>query len=711
MTLAGRDDGVVVTGVGAASALGTGVAEHLAALSAGRGGLREIARFDTRRMSSRLGGTWPGWDGRIQPEPSAGDDLGSTAAGFPLHELALVAAREAWEEAAPAAIDRRRVALVFGTCFGHGFKEFHSVAARVATGLGIAGPCITISTACASSTHAIGLARDLLARGHADVVVAGGADTLLREGFAGFAALGVLSLDACAPFSEPTGTTLGEGAAFLVLERSGDAVRRRATSWATIHGYGLSADGFHETTPDPSGAGVGRAIRGALLDAGWDAGSVDFVSAHATGTENNDRIEWSVIERELGAGAGRPAVSGSKSQLGHTQGAAGALELVLALLCHRGGRVPATLNFRGPRAGCPVAQVVTPHPRVHAVTRALKLSAAFGGANAVLAYGASDAARVERAPHRSRVGVRGVGVTGPTGALGQPGVAELTAGRASGACAEVDLGRIGVDPRRLDRSARWLTAASALALGGGGRPLGGLASTRTGLFVGATRMPVESSRRCHDAIRQHGVGGTSAAAFARMSVNAPAGACSRALGLLGPTTTVSIGSGSGLLAVALAADWLASRGEADGIVAGGLDERRMPECSEGDEAEGATCLWLERESGVAFEVVVAGWGIAGPDGARHAALEALGGMPTPIDGILVDGEPRGIGELAALLSPAASVGLIDGSHFWAEAEASRSCVLAALAVAHLRARSARAILVIAARGNSSVAVCFERSEQ
>ncbi|MGD0529453.1 MAG: beta-ketoacyl-[acyl-carrier-protein] synthase family protein [Polyangiaceae bacterium] len=709
------DEAVVVTGLGAASALGTGLDAHRAALREGRDGLRAIARFDTSRMTARLGGTWPGWDGRVQPEPGRDLGLTETAADFPLHELALVAAREAWEGARLGPVAPRRAALVFGTCFGHGFAEFHAVADRIARAFDLAGPRITISTACASSTNAIGVALDLLRRGRADVVVAGGADTLLREAFAGFSALGVLSPEKCAPFSEPEGTTLGEGAGFVVLERASDARRRDVLPWGSIHGYGLSADGFHETTPDPTGAGVARAIRGALGHAGWDAASVDFVSAHATGTTNNDRIEWSVLERELGGAGAPPPVCGSKSQLGHTQGAAGVLELVLALLCHRAGEIPSTLHFRGPRPGCPGDPVAAPRPRAHAVSRALKLSAAFGGANAVLAYGGPTVAPTTRAGAPSRVLVRGVGVVGPSGSHATPGVDVLTRGRVVGPCAEVDLGRVGVDPRRLDRSARWLTAASVLALGNGGRPLAGEAGARTGLFVGATRMPEESSRRCHAAIRKHGVAGTSASAFARMSVNAPAGACARALGLLGPTTTVSTGPGSGLLAVALAAEWLALRGDTDRIVAGGLDElaRSADDGKVGDEAEGAACLVLERaqtaeDDSPAVVVVVAGWGLAGPENAGDAARQALGSRGG-VDGILVDGEPRDLAALTPLLVAEAPVGLVDGAALWGAADGSRSCVLAALAVAYLEAGSGRSLLVVAARGTSSVALLFERS--
>jgi hypothetical protein len=300
-----------------------------------------------------------------------------------------------------------------------------------------------------------------------------------------------------------------------------------------------------------------------------------------------------------------------------------------------------------------------------------------------------------------------VGVVGPTGAHADPLPEALTRARAAGPCADVDLGRIGVDPRRLDRSARWLTAASALALACGGRPLRGDATVRTGLFVGATRMPEESSRRCHDAIRQHGVTGASAAAFARMSVNAPAGACSRALGLLGPTTTTSIGPGSGLLAVALAADWLALRDDADGFVAGGVDERR-PGPTEG--AEGAACLVLARTSAAeadADAVVVAGWGIAGPEAAVEAARAALGDH-TGVDGMVVDGEPRDLASLTRWIRRDAALGLVDVSAFWATADGSRSCVAAALAVAHLRAGATRSVLVVTSRGTSSVALLLVR---
>lgn len=693
---------VVVTGLGAASALGTGIEAHRAALWAGRDGIRKVDRFDTTQMSAHLAATWPGWDGRTQDEPDRDHDLPATAAPFPLHELALVAAREAWSSAG-ARVDQRRVALLFGTCYGHGFREFSAVTQRIAAGLDIAGPRVTISTACSSSTNAIGLGRDMLVHGHADVVIAGGADVLLREGFAGFSAMGVLSAERCAPFSEPPGTTLAEGAGFVVLERAEDAARRAAPTWATICGYGLSADAFHETTPDPTGSGVARAIRGALADAGWHAREIDYVSAHATGTSNNDRIEWSVIERELGA----PSVSGSKGHIGHTQGAAGVLELVLALLCHRERCVPPTLHFRGARAGCPADPIAGSEPRALDVSKALKLSAAFGGANAVLAYGcgepSSHRARADRT--RAHVVLTGVGVVGPAGGHRLHDVLGLAEKQNVGACNEIDLDAFGVDARRLDRSARLLTSAAALSLSHEGGRAHRAHLDRTGLFVAGTRMPEQSSRRCTESIRQRGIGGTSAAAFARMSVNAPTGACSVALGLLGPTSTMSIGEGSGLLALVLAAEWLAWRDDAHGIVAGSVDEMSDRIA---DEAEGAACVALTRAAiADAGSVVAASWAIAGPDDVNEAAERAMKGR-APVDAVMVDADAFA-NALERWLAPSARLGVIRGSRLWGASEATRSMVMAAIATAHVAAGHAKSILIVA-RGASSVALVLEKVE-
>jgi 3-oxoacyl-[acyl-carrier-protein] synthase II len=578
-----------ITGVGIVSSLGTGCQAHLDAMLSGRDGLREVNRFATTGLASTLAGTWPHWDDRKQKS-----DPASTAPSddFSLFEIALVAAREALQS---AKLHTKKIGLIMGTCFGKGFREFHSITEKLAAALEISGPLLTISTACASSTNAIGLARDWLYQNEVDAVLAGGADVLLQEVFAGFSSLGVLSPQKCAPFSEPQGTNLAEGAGFLVLERPQDALARQATSHGSIHGYGLSSDGYHETTPDPGGTGISRAIRGALQDAQWPREQIDFVSAHATGTTTNDRVEWGAIQRELSRDV---KVCGSKSQVGHAQGAAGVVELILALLAMSQKKVPATLHFQGARVGCPADPMASNTPRAAEVSRALKLSSAFGGANASLAFSPLQANTVEspKTKKTSRVVIRGVGIAGPNTN------AELFGKQTPKRDA------LPVDPRRLDLSSRLLVAATNACFVNSGAPLPkGAAREKAGIFVGAPHMPEESANKCSESMRQNGVARASATAFARMSVNSPTGTCARLFGLLGPSSTLSIGEGSGLAALSIAADWLASRQDADLLLVGSIDEpiQREPLLT-----EGAACILLTQEQEVtAGQIEIVSWGI------------------------------------------------------------------------------------------------------
>jgi 3-oxoacyl-[acyl-carrier-protein] synthase II len=693
---------VVVSGAGAVSALGTGCDVLTDALASGRGGLRLVSRFSTNGFGSRFAGTWPGWDGRIQLEPGPEHDLASTARAFPPLELALPAAEEALQRARLSRADRAHAALIVGTCFGREFRDFHEIAEELARLLGIFGPCLTICTACASSTNAVGFGRDLIVHGHADAVLAGGVDVLLREVVGGFSALGVLSPEKCTPFGELTGTTLAEGAGFVVLERKPDAAARRVTPWAQVFGYGLSADAFQETTPDPTGAGIARAVRGALADAGWEAQSIDYVSAHATGTETNDRAECAMLEREIGLDV---LVSGSKSMLGHAQGAAGVLELVLSLLAMQNHSVPPTTHSERMRPGCSGVRLATPGNR-HELARGLKLSAAFGGANAVVAFGAVEetSERNELVRPRRKVVVSGIGLVGPCGGL--QGSAGLAAAEhvMRGAVRNLDLARIdpSVDPRRLDPSSRYLTAATALCLKDAGLRRGGAAPHRSGLFAGATRMPEESARRCRDSIRAHGAPGTSATAFARMSVNSPAGTCAKLLGLRGPSTTVSVGEGSGLLSILLAAQWLSMRGDADRLVAAAVDELNLR-----SDTEGAVAVLLEPANTRGPEIAICGWGLAGSHDLAAAIDQALEGRGEP-DGVVSDCEwSLGLPDAAAL-----PLGFVDVSRFWGRAEAARSAVAFVIACERLRHHRSRSILVTSASGQSAaIALLITNEEQ
>jgi len=574
------------------------------ALDRGVDGIRPILRFSTEEFLVHTGAEVRDWV--VQPS-------GGSAAWGLCRQFALRAAEEAASQARlVAGPPRDRIGLVLGTSLGEPDRDVHELAQDIAQQLGVAGPVVTISTACSSSTAAIGIARDLLAMDAADAVITGGADVLSPEVFAGFHALGVLSPGKCAPFSEPFGTTLGEGAGFLVLERSQSALARDAEPIATIAGYGLSADAHHETSPDPKGGGVYRAVRSALIDACLEPSDIGYVNAHGSGTEANDPSEWRGIQRALGGRASVP-VSSTKGAIGHAQGAAGALEAIVTILTMRRGLVAPTLHFIRPRRFGPPDPVACSRPRPAVYDHALCLNSAFGGSNAALVVSRRPSARPE--PRRRRpVEILGVGLVGPFGLAA--GAAHANGLRSGGRVPPFALERVvpRADPHGLDPMSRFLTAAAALSLDDAGVRVTGRTGERTGLIAGAVRPSDESVRAFSDSVTERGLRQLSAHAFARIVLNASAGFCSKLLSLRGPLTVVSVGSGSGLAAALLGAEFLSTREDADLIIAAGVDE--LGPADDGEEpVEGAACLLLSRYGFSPRDgrrVRVAGWSVAGP---------------------------------------------------------------------------------------------------
>jgi 3-oxoacyl-[acyl-carrier-protein] synthase II len=686
---------IAIVGAGAACAVGTGCGALWAAVAEGRDGLRPVVRFSVAEFSARVAGLWPGWDGRTQPAQRPGDPPAPLA--LSTLELALIAAREAWAGAQlDGNVARERVAVLLGTCFGESFVGFSELTEGVAAGLGARGPCLTLSTACSSSTAAIGLGRDLLERGFADIVIAGGADVLTREVFAGFHALGALSRDKCTPLGETSGTTLGEGAGFVVLERGERAAARRAVSWGSVLGYGLSGDAFHDTAPDPSGGGIARAIRGALADAAAVPDDVDYVSAHGTGTESNDLAESLALRAALGPRADAIPVSALKGFLGHAQGAAGVLEAILSLLCARRGVVAPTLRCANPRPGVVADPVAGDGPRPHRTRRLLKVSAAFGGANAALVLGEPVRPRPMR-PART-VEVAGTSALGPFG-LGVDLLERAVASGTpqSGAVPSFDLSHVlrSAPPRDLDPSGRYLSAAAGLALADAGLAVRGALRERTGLFTGNARMPARSAFDCRASIEQRGITGIAAVPFAHMTLNAPAGTCAKLLSLRGPLLALSTGRASGLAALVVACEHLSRREDADHLLAGGLDE--LPVHEPGTASEGA-CLAVVSAAAVpsGTRVSVAGWGLGGPAATEEVLARALEGVPE-VDGVyaaLPQARERLLGTRG---DPAhLPLGLVDVDACLGPAEATASAYAFVLAVAALRRGRARRLLIVSA---------------
>jgi 3-oxoacyl-[acyl-carrier-protein] synthase II len=266
----------------------------------------------------------------------------------------------------------------------HGFRRHPAgaVTDRLATRLGLSGERQTFSTACSSSANAIGYAAMRLDMGAADWALAGGVDALCRLTYFGFHSLRLLSPAPCMPFHvKRSGLSLGEGAAFVVLEAEERALARGARIWGFLRGWGCSADAHHLTAPDPQGLGAAAAMRSALNDAGLELSAIEYLNAHGTGTPANDVAESLAVSSVFGDSP--PRVSSTKGLTGHTLGASGALEAALSWLAMADGVLPRTL-----RLDAPDPKAALPHiqgePLRQSVRFAMSTSFGFGGNNAAL---------------------------------------------------------------------------------------------------------------------------------------------------------------------------------------------------------------------------------------------------------------------------------------------------------------------------------------
>jgi len=391
-------DAVAITGLGAVSGFGRGVAALWEGVVAGRTAIREFRRFDHSAYRTHVAAEVP--TDAIAP---AGRHFGAPSLA---DRFALDAAAEALAGAGlPARIDELAAGLFFGGSTGGMFEseEFFDrltgtprrapvsfIASQqpcgpgdaVARAHGVTGPVETIATACASATIALGSALDALRSGEIDVALAGGADALCRLTFGGFNSLRAVDPLPCRPFRrERLGMSIGEGAAVLVLESRAHAERRGARPLAWLAGAGASCDAHHMTSPDPGGLGITLAVEAALADAGLDAGAIDFVNLHGTGTPANDAAEAKMIARVFGERAARLPATSTKACVGHYLGAAGAVEALVSVLCLERGLVHPTPGEGTLDTGLGVDLVVDAPRAVPGARRALSTNLAFGGAN------------------------------------------------------------------------------------------------------------------------------------------------------------------------------------------------------------------------------------------------------------------------------------------------------------------------------------------
>jgi 3-oxoacyl-[acyl-carrier-protein] synthase II len=264
-------------------------------------------------------------------------------------------------------------------------------AGQISMRFGARGPNACVTTACAAGTHSIGDAFKIIQRGDADVMIAGGSESVITPlTIAGFANMKALSTrneapqKASRPFDqERDGFVMGEGAGILVLEALEAALKRGANIYAEVIGYGLTADAYHMTAPDPEGRGVVNCMQMALRDAGIPPEAVDYINAHGTSTPHNDKHETTAIKRVFGAHAYRLAVSSTKSMTGHLLGAAGGVEAAFCVLALKHGIMPPTINYEHPDPDCDLDYVAN-YARHAEMNVALSNSFGFGGTNACI---------------------------------------------------------------------------------------------------------------------------------------------------------------------------------------------------------------------------------------------------------------------------------------------------------------------------------------
>ena len=590
---------IVVTGIGALSALGNDVDELWASVERGDHGFGPISRFDVSPFAIKIGAMAP-----------VGDQYDDNQERLVVYGY--TAGNEALERA--HVNDRTRVALMLGTSSGFEGQEIHICSTIIAQRLGLGGPVITLATACTSSTHALGLAADLLKHDEVDIVLAGGVDILCHNIFAGFNTLGILSKEPCTPFGTTMGTSLGEGGAFMVVETSQSAANRGVEPFAYLLGYGFSADAYHDTRPEPSGRGMARALESAMLDARVEPSGIDYYNAHGTGTSTNDASEWRALQSAFGEWAERLPVSSSKSFVGHAQGAAGALEAIITLLAMERQVVPPTINVTKLRPFAPADPVALSAPRPHAVDKVLCANAAFGGANGALIFSRDAPEDVVQ--------------------FGEPRSICLT-----GAQTVFDWDRLVKNVprgelRTLDASARLLANAVSGVLLDSEIGLHTDECEPIGIIAGQRSASPESAFAFEQSIKERGRAHLSAQAFVRMVVSSATGTCCRLFGLKGPTTTLSTGAGSGLVAFVLSANHLAWREDSDQLLAAAVDEAR----EEDSFNHASACILLEAKTEA--QVQLAAWAL-GADRveAKEKVLNKAGYVAEEVVSMSVEGAP------------------------------------------------------------------------
>ena len=404
---------VVVTGVGLLSSVGLGTEASWQALLAGQSGIGPITHFDASAFSARIAGEVKGFDPlhyfdkKDVKKMDVFIQFAVAAAEFAVKDANLEVTPDIADQTGVfiasgiggfSTIEREHLELINGgprriSPFFIPASIINLAAGQVSIRFGARGPNLATCTACTASAHSIGESFEIIRRGDADIMIAGGSEAgLTPMGLGGFISLRALSerndspQTASRPFDKDRdGFVLGEGAGILILEELEMAKRRGAQIYAEIVGYGMSGDAYHMTAPVEDGDGAVRVMQAALDRAGVGPEVVDYINAHGTSTPHNDRIETTAIKRTFGDHAYKLAISSSKSMTGHLLGAAGGLEAGITVLSVRHQLAAPTINLDAPDEGCDLDYVPNTS-RAMKIDYALSNSFGFGGTNGALLF-------------------------------------------------------------------------------------------------------------------------------------------------------------------------------------------------------------------------------------------------------------------------------------------------------------------------------------
>lgn len=560
---------VVITGIGIISSLGHNKKENLEQMKKGQSGIDKIQRFNTDKFISKIGAEIKKYNPKDYFTQKEIDEYDRCA------QYAMISIKEALDESGVLNYtSSSKIGLALGTCNGgvNSLEEqgtiesldqkqtkkypFFNQSDHVAQYFQLGGPVNTINTACAASGNAIGFGFDMIRKGYAEVMIAGGSDSMSLSVYAGFNALRALNSDPCSPYSNAFGLSLGEGAAFVVLETIESALSRNATIYAEVCGYGLSSDAYHETAPHPQGLGIKNAIECAIKQASIETKDIDYINTHGTGTKANDSAELKGLEQVFGIERLKQIpISSSKAYFGHNLGAAAAIEYVTTLLAMKENLLPATINFQEKRDGCEKAYIITNEMKEQKTNYFLCNNSAFGGHNASIVSknwvdqgDRMHQTAISLQSTNDNVYIVGIGNCTTLSKENQHSLIEylIDIGQSS---QELDFNLKDYDSslyeRRMNSLAQYSIGAANEALKNTNAEFP-LRSEDIGLIYGTSRGSLQSSEKYFQSILQKGPEFASSIYFPDMVLNSVAGKISKKLNLQGFSSSISTGGSDGL---------------------------------------------------------------------------------------------------------------------------------------------------------------------